>query len=73
MGQPVISVDAKKKELVGDFRNTGKELRPKGNPEKVRVHDFEINGLGKVAPYGVYDPTHNTGWVNIGMIPQHSQ
>jgi transposase len=66
LGEPVISVDTKKKELVGDFRNTGKELRPKGNPEKVRVHDFKINELGKVAPYGVYDPTHNTGWVNIG-------
>jgi Rhodopirellula transposase DDE domain len=65
-GQPVISVDTKKKELVGEFRNTGRELRPKGNPEKVRVHDFAIDALGKVAPYGVYDPTHNTGWVNVG-------
>jgi hypothetical protein len=64
--QPVISVDTKKKELVGEFRNTGRELRPKGNPEKVRVHDFAIDALGKVAPYGVYDPTHNTGWVNVG-------
>jgi hypothetical protein len=65
-GQPVISVDTKKKELVGEFRNHGRELRPKGNPEKVRVHDFAIDALGKVAPYGVYDPTHNTGWVNVG-------
>ena len=61
-----ISVDTKKKELVGDFKNNGKELRPKGNPEKVRVHDFKIDELGKVAPYGVFDPTNNTGWVNIG-------
>jgi Rhodopirellula transposase DDE domain len=65
-GQPVISVDTKKKELVGEFRNHGRELRPKGNPEKVRVHDFASDALGKVAPYGVYDPTHNTGWVNVG-------
>ena len=59
--QPVISVDTKKKELVGDFKNPGRELRPKGAPERVRVHDFEIPELGKVAPYGVYDPTQNTG------------
>lgn len=65
-GQPVISVDTKKKELVGDFKNSGRELRPKGNPEKVRVHDFLIPELGKVAPYGVYDPTLNMGWVNVG-------
>ena len=65
-GQPVISVDTKKKELVGDFKNGGRELRPKGEPEKVRVHDFEIPELGKVAPYGVYDQTRNTGWVNVG-------
>ena len=65
-GQPVISVDTKKKELVGDFKNGGRELRPKGDPAKVRVHDFEIRELGKVAPYGVYDQTHNAGWVNVG-------
>src|SRR3984957_14979483 len=53
--QPAISVDTKKKELVGDFKNGGRELRRKGEPEPVRVHDFEIKGLGKVAPYGVYD------------------
>jgi transposase len=65
-GQPVISVDTKKKELVGDFKNNGQELRPKGDPEKVRTHDFIIPELGKVAPYGVYDQTRNEGWVNVG-------
>jgi transposase len=65
-GQPVVSVDTKKKELVGDFKNGGRELRPKGDPEKVRVHDFEIRELGKAAPYGVYDQTRNVGWVNVG-------
>ena len=64
--EPVISVDTKKKERVGDFKNSGRELRPKGNPEKVRVYDFEIPELGKVAPYGIYDQTRNTGWVNVG-------
>lgn len=64
--QPVISVDTKKKELVGEFKNPGRELRPKGDPKQVRVHDFEIPELGKVAPYGVYDQTQNTGWVNVG-------
>lgn len=67
MEQPVISVDTKKKELVGAFKNGGKELRPKGDPEKVRVHDFKIPELGRVAPYGVYDMTHNIGWVNVGI------
>jgi len=66
-GQPVISVDTKKKELVGDFRNGGKEWRPKGKPEKVRVHDFRDKKLGKVVPYGVYDVTHNEGWVSVGV------
>ena len=66
-GQPVISVDAKKKELVGDFANTGQEYRPKGQPEKVRTHDFIDKQLGKVCPYGIYDLTHNTGWVNVGI------
>jgi transposase len=65
-GQPVISVDTKKKELVGDFKNGGKELQPKKSPELVRVHDFQIKELGKVNPYGVYDLTTNTGWVNVG-------
>lgn len=66
-GEPVISVDTKKKELVGDFKNAGKELRRKGAPEPVRVHDFEIEELGKVAPYGVYDIAANQGWVNVGI------
>src|SRR5580700_1123045 len=65
--QPAISVDTKKKELVGDFKNGGRELRRKGEPEPVRVHDFEIKGLGKVAPYGVYDIAANQGWVNVGI------
>jgi hypothetical protein len=66
-GQPTISVDTKKKELVGDFKNGGRERRPKGDPEPVRVHDFAIPGLGKVAPYGVYDIAANTGWINLGI------
>ncbi len=66
-GEPVISVDTKKKELVGDFKNGGLELRPKGQPEPVRVHDFVIPELGKVAPYGVYDVAANDGWVNLGI------
>jgi len=66
-GQPTISVDTKKKELVGDFKNGGRELRPKGDPEPVRVHDFVIPELGKVAPYGVYDIAANTGWINLGI------
>lgn len=67
LGQPVISVDTKKKELLGDFKNGGREWRPKGNPEKVRVHDFVIPELGRVAPYGVYDLASNTGWVSVGV------
>ena len=66
-GQPAISVDTKKKELVGDFKNGGRELRPKGDPEPVRVHDFKIPELGKVASYGVYDIAANSGWVNVGI------
>jgi hypothetical protein len=66
-GAPAISVDTKKKELVGDFKNGGKELRPKGQPEPVRTHDFKIPELGKVAPYGVYDIAANAGWVNVGI------
>jgi Rhodopirellula transposase DDE domain len=65
--QPVISVDTKKKELVGDFKNTGAELRPRGDPEKVRVHDFVIPELGRAAPYGVYDLANNSGWVSVGV------
>ena len=66
-GQPVISVDTKKKEMVGDFKNNGREFRPKGQPEKVRVHDFVIPELGRAAPYGIYDLTQNTGWVSVGI------
>jgi hypothetical protein len=66
-GQPAISVDTKKKELVGDFKNGGREWRPKGKPEEVRVHDFQDPGLGKAIPYGVYDITHNQGWVSVGI------
>jgi hypothetical protein len=66
-GEPAISVDTKQKELVGDFKNNGRELRPKGQPEAVRVHDFKIPELGKVAPYGVYDMAANHGWVSVGI------
>ena len=66
-GQPAISVDTKKKELVGDFKNAGRELRPKGQPEPVRVHDFILPELGKVAPCGVYDIAANAGWINLGI------
>jgi hypothetical protein len=66
-GEPAISVDTKKKELVGDFKNSGRELCPKGKPEPVRVHDFELPELGKVAPYGVYDLAANAGWVSVGV------
>jgi hypothetical protein len=66
-GEPAISVDTKKKELVGDFKNAGRELRPQGQPERVRVHDFKIPELGKVAPYGVYDIAANQGWVSVGI------
>lgn len=65
-GQPVISVDTKKKELVGDFKNEGREWQPRGQPEAVRTHDFIDRELGKVNPYGVYDPTLNAGWVSVG-------
>jgi Rhodopirellula transposase DDE domain len=66
-GDPVISVDTKKKELIGDFKNAGKEWQPAGTPEEVRVYDFIDPQLGKVAPYGVYDLTNNNGWVNVGI------
>ncbi len=66
-GAPVISVDTKKKELVGDFKNAGREWQPKGQPVAVRVHDFIDPDLGKVVPYGVYDLAKNTGWVNVGI------
>ncbi|GAA2967015.1 ISAzo13 family transposase [Streptomyces enissocaesilis] len=65
-GQPVISVDTKKKELVGDFHNSGRFWRPTGDPVPVRVHDFADPQLGKAIPYGIYDLVANTGWVNVG-------
>jgi hypothetical protein len=65
--QPAISVDTKKKELVGDFRNGGREWRPQGQPEEVRVHDFLDKRLGKAIPYGVYDLARNAGWVSVGL------
>src|SRR5437764_6611219 len=66
-GQPVISVDTKKKELVGDFANAGREWQPSGVPEAVRVHDFPDKQLGKVSPYGVFDLAANVGWVSVGI------
>ena len=66
-GQPVISVDTKKKELVGDFKNAGRTWRPRGRPTPVRVHDFLIPARGKAIPYGVYDLTRNAGWVSVGI------
>ncbi len=65
--QPAVSVDTKKKELVGDFKNGGREWRPSGDPEKVRVHDFLDKKLGKAIPYGVYDIARNAGWVSVGV------
>jgi transposase len=65
--EPAISVDTKKKELVGDFKNGGREYRPKGQPEPVRAHDFIIPELGRAAPYGVYDIADNAGWVSVGI------
>jgi hypothetical protein len=66
-GQPAISVDTKKKELVGDFKNGGREYRPAGSPEPVRVHDFIDPKLGRAAPYGVYDIADDKGWVSVGI------
>jgi Rhodopirellula transposase DDE domain len=66
-GQPVVSVDTKKKELVGDFKGGGREWQPRGQPEEVRTHDFPDKGLGKAIPYGVYDVTNNQGWVSVGI------
>src|SRR5271166_1188834 len=65
--QPVISVDTKKKELIGNYRNGGTDYRPKGDPRRVKVHDFEDKELGKVTPYGVYDVGANAGWVSVGI------
>ena len=67
LGEPVISVDTKKKELVGPFRNGGRELRPKGDPERVLMHDFVIPELGRASPYGVYDLAANEAWVSVGV------
>ena len=66
-GEPVVSVDTKKKELVGPFKNSGRELRPTGQPEEVLVHDFLIPELGRVSPYGVYDVGQNEAWVSVGV------
>ena len=66
-GQPVISVDTKKKELVGPFKNAGREWHPKGQPTEVRVHDFQDDELGKAIPYGVYDLGADAGWVSVGI------
>jgi transposase len=65
--QPAVSVDTKKKELVGDFKRDGREYRRRGQPQKVRVHDFKDPELGKAIPYGVYDLQHNEGWVSVGI------
>ena len=67
LGEPVVSVDTKKKELVGPFKNGGRELRPTGQPEEVLVHDFLIPELGRVSPYGVYDVAQNEAWVSVGV------
>ena len=66
-GEPTISVDTKKKELIGPFKNGGRELRPKGEPEQVLTHDFIIRELGRVSPYGVYDVAQNEAWVSVGV------
>lgn len=60
-------MDTKKKESVGDFKNNGRELRPKGNPEQIRVYDFVIPELGRASNYGVYGLANNTGWVSVGV------
>ena len=65
---PVISVDTKKKELVGQFRNAGREWRPQGQPAATRTHDFPEDSLGKAVPYGIYDLTANAGWVSVGTF-----
>jgi len=67
-GEPVVSVDTKKKELVGNYRNGGREWRPAGDPVRVDVHDFPDQILGKAIPYGIYDLAANTGWVNVGLL-----
>ena len=71
--QPVISVDTKKKELVGNFRTTGREWRRKGTPELVNIHDFINRKLGRAVPYGIYDITENVGWVSVGTDHDYGQ
>ena len=71
--QPIVSIDTKKKELVGEFKNGGQEWQPQGEPEKVKVHDFPDKKLGKVAPYGVYDLANNEGWVSVGLHSDTAQ
>src|ERR1700694_4305040 len=71
--QPVISVDTKKKELIGNFKNGGTDFRPKGNPRRVKTHDFEDKKRGKVVPYGVYDVGANAGWVSVGITSDTAQ
>ena len=72
-GEPVISIDAKKKELIGNFKNNGKEWHPKGQPEETKVYDFPSDAEGKVTPYGVYDITNNKGWVSVGIDKDTSE
>ena len=72
-GEPVISIDAKKKELIGNFKNNGKDWRPKGQPEETKVYDFPSDAEGKVTPYGVYDITNNKGWVSVGIDKDTSE
>ena len=72
-GQPVISVDTKKKELVANYKNGGSDYRPKGDPRRVKVHDFEDKELGKVVPYGVYDVAANAGFVSVGINADTAQ
>jgi hypothetical protein len=70
-GEPAISIDTKKKELVGEFANRGREWRPKGDAIKVQVHDFPSQAIGKAIPYGVYDIAANQGFVNVGTVPSY--
>jgi hypothetical protein len=72
-GEPVISVDTKKKENIGNFKNNGREYQPKGEPRKVLDHDFPIEKLGKIAPYGVYNVNNNIGFVNVGTSHDTSE
>ena len=73
VNNPVISIDAKKKELIGNFKNNGQEWHSKGNPEEVNVYDFPSDADGKITPYGIYDITNNLGWVNVGIDKDTSE